>query len=63
MANYHFSRTRVLETRVPHQFCHRGIAELEFVRLKKNYVVLKLGKLEYHATQYLSILGSSTFYK
>ena len=30
-----FSRTRVSETRVPHQFCHCGIAELEFVRLKK----------------------------
>ena len=24
-----FSRTRVSETRVPHQFCHRGIAELD----------------------------------
>ena len=30
-----FSRTRVLETQVPHQFCHRGIAKLEFGRLKK----------------------------
>ena len=30
-----FLRTRVSETRVPHQFCHRGTAELEFVRLKK----------------------------
>ena len=30
-----FSRTRVLETRVPHQFYHRGTAKLEFVRLKK----------------------------
>ena len=30
-----FSRTRVSETRVPHQFCHHGTAELEFVRLKK----------------------------
>ena len=30
-----FSRTRVSETRASHQFCHRGIAELEFVRLKK----------------------------
>ena len=30
-----FSRTRVSETRVPYQFCHRGTAELEFVRLKK----------------------------
>ena len=30
-----FSRTRISETRVPHLFCHRGIAELEFVRLKK----------------------------
>ena len=44
-----FSRTRVSKTRVPHQFCHRGTAELEFVRLKK-IVVLELGKLEYHAT-------------
>ena len=26
-------------------------------------MVLELGKLEYHATQYSSILGSSTFYK
>ena len=31
--------------------------------IKKNYVVLELGKLEYHATQYSSISGSSTFYK
>ena len=31
--------------------------------IKKNYVVLELGKLEYHATQYSSIPGSSTFYK
>ena len=30
-----FSRTRVSETRVPHQFCHHGTAELKFVRLKK----------------------------
>ena len=33
--NTTFSRTRVSETRVPHQFCHHGTAELEFVRLKK----------------------------
>ena len=57
-----FLRTQVSETRVPHQFCHRGMAELEFVRFKKNYVVLELGKLKYHATQYSSILGSSTFF-
>ena len=31
--------------------------------IKKNYAVLELGKLEYHATQYLSIPGSSTFKK
>ena len=30
-----FSRTRVSKTQVPHQFCHCGTAELEFVRLKK----------------------------
>ena len=30
-----FSRTRVSETRVPHQFCHCGTVELEFVLLKK----------------------------
>ena len=30
-----FSRTRVSETRVPHQLCHRGTTELEFKRLKK----------------------------
>ena len=30
--------------------------------IKKNYAVLGLGKLEYHATQYSSIPGSSTFY-
>ena len=30
-----FSRTRVSETRLPHQFCLRGTVELEFVRLKK----------------------------
>ena len=50
-------------TQVPHQFCHRSIAELEFVWLKKNYVVLKLGKLEYHATQYSSIPHLSTLKK
>ena len=57
-----FCRTRVSKTRVPHQFCHCGTAELECA-IKKNYVVLELGKLEYHATQYSSIPGSSTFYK
>ena len=31
--------------------------------IKKNYVVLELGKVEYHATQYLSIPSSNTFYK
>ena len=30
-----FSIARVSETRVPHQFYHRGTAKLEFVRLKK----------------------------
>ena len=30
-----FFKTRGSETRVPHQFCHHGIVELEFVRLKK----------------------------
>ena len=30
--------------------------------IKKIYAVLKLGKLEYHATQYSSIPGSSTFF-
>ena len=62
MAKYHFFRTRVSETRVPHQFCHCGTAELECA-IKKNYVVLELGKLEYYATQYSSIPGLSTFYK
>ena len=33
--NTTFSRTRVSKTRVPHQFCHRGTAELKFVGLKK----------------------------
>ena len=40
--------------------------ELEFCEnwaIKKNNVVLELGILEYHATQYSSIPGSSTFYK
>ena len=31
--------------------------------IKKNYAVLELGKLEYHATQYSSIPSSSTFKK
>ena len=35
MAVYHFSRTRVSETRDPHQFCHRGTAEVEIEQLKK----------------------------
>ena len=30
--------------------------------IKKNYVVLERGKLEYHATQYSSIPGSSTIF-
>ena len=30
-----FSRTRVSETRVPHQLCYHGTAELKFKRLKK----------------------------
>ena len=55
--------TTFSRTRVPHQFCHRGTAELEFVWLKKNYVVLEIGKLEFHATQYSNIPDSSTFYK
>ena len=42
-----FLRPQVSETRVPHQFCHRGMAELEFVRLKK-------------IMQYLSLVNSST---
>ena len=42
-----FSRTWVSETRVPHQFCHRGTVELEFVRLKK-------------IMWYLSLVNSST---
>ena len=29
--------------------------------IKKNYAILEHGKLEYHATQYSSIPGSSTF--
>ena len=46
MAIYHFSRTRVSETRVPHQFCHHGTAQVEI----GDYLiskVLKLTKLEY----------------
>ena len=31
--------------------------------IKKNYAVLELGKLEYHATQYSSIPSSSTPFK
>ena len=31
--------------------------------IKKNYAVLELGKLEYHATQYSSIPALSTFKK
>ena len=31
--------------------------------IKKNYAVLEFGKLEYHATQYSSIPGSSTLKK
>ena len=30
-----FSGTQVSKTRVPHQFCHCGTIELEFVQLKK----------------------------
>ena len=57
-----FSRTWVLETWVPHQFCY--VALLSWIcAIKKNYVVLQHGKLEYHATQYSSIPSSGTFYK
>ena len=35
MAVYHFSRTRVSETRDPHQFCYRGTAKVEIEQLKK----------------------------
>ena len=31
--------------------------------IKNNYAVLELGKLKYHASQYSSIPGSSTFKK
>ena len=34
MAIYHFSRTQVSKTQVPHQFCHRGTAEVEIGQLK-----------------------------
>ena len=46
MAIYHFSRTWVSETRVPHQFCHHGTAEVEI----GDYListVLELTKLKY----------------
>ena len=46
MAIYHFSRTRVSETRVLHQFCHRGTTEVEI----GDYLiskVLELPKIEY----------------
>ena len=46
MAIYHFSRTRVSEIRVLHQFCHRGTTEVEI----GDYLiskVLELPKLEY----------------
>ena len=42
-----FSRTWVAETQVPHQFCHYGTAELEFMWLKK-------------IMWYLSLVNSST---
>ena len=42
-----FSRTRVSETRVPHQFS--TVALLSWIyAIKKFFVVLELGKLEYH---------------
>ena len=34
MAIYHFSKTQVSKTQVPHQFCHRGTAEVEIGQLK-----------------------------
>ena len=46
MAIYHISRTQVSETRVPHQFCHCGIAEVEI----GDYLiskVLELNKIKY----------------
>ena len=48
-----FSRTRVSETRVPHQFYHRGTAELEFVRLKNImwYSSLVNSRTMQHSTQ------------
>ena len=57
-----FSRARVSETRVPHQFYHRDTAKLEFVRLKKImwYSSLVNSSTMQHSTR---IPGSSTFYK
>ena len=79
--------TTFSRTRVPHQFCHRGTAELEFVWLKqimwysslvnsstmqhnarvyqarvplkkkKNYTVLKFGKLDYCVIFFFFFLG------
>ena len=46
MAIYHFSRTRVSETQVPHRFCHHGTTEMEI----GNYLIskeLELTKLKY----------------
>ena len=60
MAIYHFSRTRVSETRVPHQFCHRGTAKVEIEQLKKNMWHSSMVNSEYHAIQYSSISSSST---
>ena len=72
LAKKHFSE---INSKVP-LFLELKFQKLEFLisfatvallswicAIKKNYVVLELGKLEYHATQSSSITGSSTFQK
>ena len=55
MMIYHISRTRVSETRVPHQFCHRSTIKVEI----GNYLiskVLELTMLKYLVTFFFFFL-------
>ena len=57
-----FSRTRFQKLKFLISFA--TVVLLSWIcAIKKNYAVLELGKLEYHATQYSSIPALSTFKK
>ena len=60
MAIYHFSGTRVSETRDPHQFCHCGTAKVEIEQLKKIMWYSSMVNSSTMQTRYSNIPGLST---